>query len=250
MNAEQPAAPDGRTRREWPRVSRRSLDMHARDPMDTDRYPAPSPSGRASGLAARPRWGFKTSFLFAVAAASLICGLVLTLVKDSLWVKLEVILAALSGAAFLFFFVVLYRGVRFDEQQGYVLGWLHPRTILDQAPAIDSGFGFTEAGASEGIAGLLLGLLLDIIASIVLAFAIALLIWLGVKVLITAVAAVFLPLYYLFRRSIRYLVVRGRSCRGQVGRSLAWAAGYTAVNFAWLFAILALGRFFAARSQS
>jgi hypothetical protein len=195
----------------------------------------------------RPRWGLKTSFLAGLATAALVTGVVVLFVKDSVWARIEMILAFLALVAFLFFFVVLYRGVRFDPQRGYVLGWVHPRTVLDYTPAPD-GLGCTEAGASEGVAGFLLGLLLDIVASLVLATLIAVLLWLGVNLLVTAVAVVFLPLYYLFRRSARYLVVRGRRCRGDALRSLMWAAAYAAANLAWLYVILALARFFAIRA--
>lgn len=95
-----------------------------------------------------------------------------------------------------------------------------------------------------------MGLLLDIVVSLGFVFVIAGVIWLGANVLIAATAAICLPLYYLFRRSIRYVVVRGRSCRGHVGPSLLWAATYTLGNVAWLYAILTLARFLALRGQS
>ncbi len=218
-----------------------------RSVMVQDRYSPPSIPGRAGGFGTRPRWGLKTSFLFAMAVGALVCSLVALLVRGSVWIELELMLSVLAAIAFLFFFLVLYRGVRFDPQQGYVLGWVHPRRILSDAPVGDAFGVFTEAGAHEGLVGFLLGLVLDLVLSIVLVFAITLLIWLGVNALIAAVAIVFVPLYYLFRRSLRYLVVRGRSCRGKVLQSSAWAAAYTIVNFGWLYGMLVLGQFLASQ---
>ena len=45
---------------------------------------------------------------------------------------------------------------------------------------------------------------------------------------------------YLFRRSVRYIVVRGRQCRGDLWRSANWAAFYTLINAAWLYVLLGI----------
>lgn len=186
----------------------------------------------------QPRWNTHTTLLFALASVGLISMLVLLLVKGSIWEELQFLIAALSAFIFAFLFVLLYHGARFDKDQRWTFGWVHPRSLAEHIPSVDSGGVFSEAGAHQGIAGFLIGLLLDIVVSLALIAAIVILLWLGINLALVAVAVIWIPLIYLFRRSVRYLVTRGRTCRGRVGRAAAWAAFYTLLNAAWLYAIL------------
>jgi hypothetical protein len=95
-----------------------------------------------------------------------------------------------------------------------------------------------------GPVGCLIGLLLDLIATILLSFGIAVLFWLGVNLVVGAVTAVFIPLYFLFSRSLRFIVTQGRHCRGNLGRSFVYALSAAAVCATWFFLTLNLARFF------
>lgn len=187
-----------------------------------------------------PRWNTHTTLLFALASMGLISGLVLLLGKRSIWDELQFLIAALSAFIFLFLFVLLYRGARFDRDRRWTFGWVHPRSLAENIPSVDSLGMFSEAGAHQGIAGFLIGLVLDILVSLALLAAIVILLWLGINLLLVAVAVIWIPLIYLFRRSVRYVVTRGRTCRGRVGRAAGWAALYTVMNAAWLYIILAI----------
>ena len=180
--------------------------------------------------------------LFALGSAVLLTTLVFGLVKQSIWEELEILIAGLSVCLFAFLFVLLYRGVRFDRNHHWSFGWVHPRSLAENIPLVDSLGHFTEAGAQQGIAGFLIGLLLDLVVSLVLILAIIVLLWLGINLVLTAVGAIWLTLIYLFRRSVRYIVARGRPCRGHVRRAAGWAALYTVMNAGWLYIILAIGR--------
>ena len=188
-----------------------------------------------------PRWSTHTTLLFALGSAAVISVLVLFLVKRSIWQELQLLVAALSAFIFAFLFFLLYRGARFDREQRWTFGWVHPRSLVEHVSSVDSLGLFSGAGGQQGIAGFLIGLLLDILVSLVLVAAIVLLLWLGINLALVAVAVIWVPLIYLFRRSVRYIVTRGRTCRGRVWRAAGWAALYTVLNAAWLYLILAIG---------
>jgi len=85
--------------------------------------------------------------------------------------------------------------------------------------------------------GIVVGFLLDIFASLVLVAIISALIWLGTNAAIVVILAVFLPLFYFYRRSLRYVVARGRKCRGKCGKSALYAIGATIMYSIWFYAI-------------
>jgi hypothetical protein len=68
-----------------------------------------------------------------------------------------------------------------------------------------------------------------------------LILWLGLNIIVTGTMILLLPLFLLFRRSLRLAVARGRTCRGNVAKSLKYAAGATVANMAWLYLIIYAG---------
>jgi hypothetical protein len=62
--------------------------------------------------------------------------------------------------------------------------------------------------------------------------------WLTFSFVVTAILVVAIPLFFLFRRSIRYIVANGRLCRGNLGRSVVFALRATLTNIVWFYAIL------------
>jgi hypothetical protein len=198
----------------------------------------------------RERWSIRTTFIFALVSVGIVSGLILLLARRSIWVELELVLGTLSVLIFMFFFTLLYRGVRFDPNETFTFGWVHPRRFIDHASSADTFGTFTQAGANQGIGGFILGLLLDIVVSLVLVFAIVVLVWLGVNLVIAAIALIWVPLFYLFRRSVRYVVARGRTCRGHIGRAARWALAYTLINVITLYAILVVTRYLVESQKS
>jgi hypothetical protein len=192
-------------------------------------------------LSRRPRWSLKTSFLAALGILSLTIPLILLTVDNSIWTRLELIATIVSFFIFAFLFLVLYQGVRFDKNERYELQWVkRPEGFLDSISEMQFG---TFSHSADDLAGFLIGIILDVIITIMLGIVIALLFWLGINLIVGAITAVTIPLYFLFRRSIRYIVVRGRMCRGQIGKSLWYALRYTVINTIWFYMILFIGQY-------
>ncbi|MHC4798223.1 MAG: hypothetical protein ACYTF1_16440, partial [Planctomycetota bacterium] len=97
---------------------------------------------------------------------------------------------------------------------------------------------FTEAGAEGGPLGIIVGIILDLILSIILIFLLAFILWLGVNLLVAAAALVFIPLFFLFRRSLRSITARSRRCRGDLGKSIIMAVYYTVIATVWFYIVL------------
>lgn len=106
---------------------------------------------------------------------------------------------------------------------------------------VDTYGAFATAGAEAGPLGCIAGLLLDLVVSFSLVIAIAFLLWLGMNVITTGVLILFLPVYILFRRSLRAAIVKGRTCHGQVMKSLGYAAWTTFISMSWLYVVIYLG---------
>jgi hypothetical protein len=195
-----------------------------------------------SGLfLARPKWSLKSSFFAALGILSIVTIVVLLILKESVWTELEVITLILAGIIFLFLTHVLYYGVRFDTRERVSIDW--PKRIPDDlinvsdyVPGDTFGF-FTQIGAEEGIAGIIIGFILDLFVTIILAFIIAALIWLGYNIFIIAIGSISLPLFYFYRRALRGIVVRGRKCRGNLGRSAIHALASSTGYAIWFYLI-------------
>jgi len=193
---------------------------------------------RSYSRSRRPKWSIRSSFLTGVGLVAVITALVLLTVRRSIWQELEIVTAILSLLMFAYLWIVLYLGVRFDKAEGFSIDWPqgHPKDVLDFTPTDFGGF-FTEAGAEAGVLGLVLGFLLDILVSLLLAALICVVIWLGLNAVIAVVVAVFLPVFYFYRRSLRYLVARGRTCRGRWVKSALYACGATLIYTVWFYLI-------------
>lgn len=193
----------------------------------------------------RPKWSLKTSFAGATGILLLVVLLVF-LVETSIWHLLELMIGVLAFLVFVFLWAVLYQGVRYDKRERFHFQWVrtdHLGEFVDSVGhGVDTQGVFTSAGAEEGPLGCLFGLILDIVFSFLLVFLVAALLWVGVNVVIASVAAVAFPLFFIFSRSLRFVVARGRSCRGSLKRSLIYAATYAFLSIVWLYAILLLGR--------
>lgn len=116
---------------------------------------------------------------------------------------------------------------------------------MDAASQFNTGGTFTEGGAEAGPLGIIIGFLLDLLVSAVIAFVIAVILWLSFNLVVTGVVFISIPLFFLFRRSIRYIVAKGRTCHGNVGKSFLFALRATVTNTVWLYAILATAHYMA-----
>jgi hypothetical protein len=192
----------------------------------------------------RPRWSVKTSFFAGLTILVAVAVLILLLVRKSIWTELELVTLAVSLLMFGYLSAVLYLGVRFDARERLVIDWPrgHPTELFDAASSgtVDTGGLFTELGSEVGILGIVVGFVLDVVVSIALVFLISLLLWLGVNGVLAVVAAVCIPLFYFFRRSLRLIVARGRRCQRRWGRSMARALASTLAYTVWFYTLFFL----------
>lgn len=194
----------------------------------------------------RPRWSLRTNFWGAIVVTLLVSFLTLFVLKKSLWVELEILIGTLSLFLFAYFFWLLYHGVRFDKNESYLIAWRSSlEGWLDRTAGVDTGGAFTEGGAEGGPLGLVVGFLLDVLFSLLLSLLLAVVLWLGLNVLVTTVVILGTPLFFLFRRSVRYVVTKGRSCRGDSSRAFWFALRATLFSTLWLYAIV-LGAYYIA----
>jgi hypothetical protein len=195
----------------------------------------------------RPKWSLITSFWAAIAIILLVSVIAFFFLKKTIWVELEIVLGIVSLCMFGFLFVVLYCGVAFDRNQTFAFSWKggEIKDWIDWASGVDTGGTFTASGSEAGPLGFLIGLLLDLVVSVVLVFLVALILWLGIGAMFTAIAAISVPLFFLFRRSIRFVVAKGRFCRGLIGKSVLFAFKATVTNTLWLYAIVVAGHYIA-----
>ncbi len=178
----------------------------------------------------RPRWSLKTSFYGAIATAIVSLGLVHGVARGNLWQELEWVAGGAVLALFAFFAFALHRGVRALPRERMTVAWLHLETFTSHA-----GTGVDPSPLFEG--GIIAGLL-GLVLSIVLAVVVLLLSWLGVNLAIATFAAVFLPLFAFFRRSVRTVLAKGRRCRGDLRASLRHAATSALLYGAWFYLLL------------
>ena len=189
----------------------------------------------------RPKWSARSSFLTGVGLIALITPLVLLTVHRSIWEELEIVTGALAVVIFGYLSVVLYHGVRFDRADGFSIDWpiSSPGDIVngvDFVPIGETGV-LAEVGAELGPIGAVIGFILDLFVWMLLAFVVALVIWVGLNVAAALVVAVVVPVFYFYRRSLRFVVVRGRTCRGSWPKSALYAAGMTLAFTVWFYLI-------------
>jgi len=77
---------------------------------------------------------------------------------------------------------------------------------------------------------LVVGFLLDVLVSILLTVLLVVVLWLGMNVLVMVVVILGTPLFFLFRRSVRYVVAQGRFCHTDLSRAVWFAVRATLFN--------------------
>src|SRR3989339_425992 len=194
----------------------------------------------------RPKWSLKSSFLTALGLIAVITPLVMLTVKKSIWVELEIVTGILTVLMFVYMSVILHQGVRFDKKERFAIDWHKGQkpTISDafditsRLSPVDLDFPFTQAGAEEGIVGAIIGVILDVVISFLLIAIICFVVWFGANFLLEGIFIVTLPLFYFHRRSLRYLVAKGRACKGNWAKSLIHAFTSSVLYTAWFYLIV------------
>lgn len=186
----------------------------------------------------RPRWSLKTVFFGGLVIAGFSLLLVHGLGRGDLWREMEWVAGGAAVALLPFFAVALYRGVRWLPRERVTLAWRAWPAGARVGQHASLEFAFTPH--ADGLGSLVVCLLLDLFLSVVLAFLVVTLWWLGVNLALATFAAVFVPLFALFRRSVRTVLARGRACHGDLPRSLGHGLLWAAVYGGWFYGVLAL----------
>ena len=195
-------------------------------------------------IAARPKWSLRSSFHAALGIAIVVSLVGIVVLRQSIWAELEIITGILALCMFAFLTTVLYLGDRFDKRERYSIDLPKgsPGDWVDATcytPGETSGI-FTEAGAEAGLLGLIIGFIVDVLVTIVLVYIIAAILWAGLNLLLGAVACFSIPLFYFYRRVLRGIVAKGRSCRAHRARSVLYSLRSTTGYALWLYAIIFL----------
>jgi hypothetical protein len=73
----------------------------------------------------------------------------------------------------------------------------------------------------------------------VFAFVFSFLIWLGMNGVVLAITLLTMPLFYIFRSSVRFVLRNSPACCGDFLKSGCVAAGFAVFKSCWFFAIVA-----------
>jgi hypothetical protein len=192
----------------------------------------------------KPRWSIQTHFWAALCIVLLTSTIVIFVMKRALWVELEAVVGFVSILHLIYMYLLVFKGVRVNKNESFSIDWKPfklENSGIEHLWAVDTGGAFTTAFAEAGPIGCLAGIVLDVVVSIFLVVIIAFLLWLGMNVITSGILILSLPIFILFKHSLRVAIARGRTCRGQMGKSLAYAAWSTLVNITWLYAVIYLG---------
>lgn len=184
-----------------------------------------------------PIWSVRSVVAVGLVGFALTAGLVLLMGPGRLITRLEVTLAVVAGALFLFLSVGLHSGARVRKRED-VAGELKTVGMPESVGETDVGSWFDiGAGADDlGCAGVILWLLALLLVPVVMVFLFVVVANVGL-VLFFLVA---LTTGWLFQRALRQVFARSRRCRSDLAASLLYAGWYTLLYTGWLFAVLVL----------
>lgn len=201
---------------------------------------------RIKHLIKKTRWSIQSHFWAALCIILLISAIVIFVMKKALWVELEVLICLVSVLHFIYMYLLVFKGVRVNKNETFCIDWKPfklENSGIKHLWAVDTGGVFTTALAEAGPAGCLAGILLDVIVSIFLVVIIAFLLWLGMNVITSGIMILSLPIFILFKHSLRVAIAKGRTCHGNVSKSLSYAGWSTILNMTWLYAVIYLGHY-------
>ena len=204
------------------------------DMKDLDQHDG---SDQGSGGEPRPRWSLAANFMAAIVIVALSTTVVMVVLRKPVWVELEMAVVIVGFAMFGFFSWVLYHGVTFspDETLTVTLRRFDRKVFADAAtdPTVflDLGAGgFAEGGPLGCLAGLLLSVLVCLGAAVF--------VWFFSNFFFAGITILALPLFCIFRWSVFFILRHSGECRGRIGQSLKYGAGYAFVKAGTLYLII------------
>lgn len=188
----------------------------------------------------RPKWSLTTHFWAAIFIIAIASACVFLISRRNIWIELEIIVGVLSIISLLYFYFILYFGVRFNKNDRYIPDWKE-LALTPWREFSGNNTGESSTGTEAWPVYCLFDSLLSLAPSFALTLLVAILFWLGAYITIIGIPILFFPLYFLFARSLRFIVAKGRSCHKTFGRSLKYALGATVVSMTWLYLIIFTG---------
>ena len=192
------------------------------------------------------RWSLLPLMVLAALSAATISTLIIVYGQKPFITELQLSLAGIAGVLFLMISIGLFQGIRVK-----VVKLPQPKSTdskisdhVDGEDVVDAvGVGADAAssladGADEGcVVAFLLGILVFVALFLVM------ILWES-GILIALAGAV----YWIFCRAMRQVFLKSPRCKGNLGRSIAFALLYTALYTGWLFALLEAVRRFSLKA--
>lgn len=144
----------------------------------------------------------------------------------------------LTGIFLVFITTGLYRGWKLKDTLGNIWKQVYKIKFPEGIPNLE-GAEFIEAG--EGIEGCLLSIVLWIVIGVLG----AVIFWLVGAFSWGTVLGLAAMAYWVFFRALRLIFRNSRYCKGDIGKSLQIAFGYTLLYFGWLYVVIMAGHYFA-----
>lgn len=189
-----------------------------------------------------PQWSLKSVFRVFVSIVLISTITVLSLSHKDLWIECEIVVSIVGLLLFFFYFWVLYRGVRFNDDGQLEFKMFKFDECWGVASLVD-GLGLMEgAHCPASFLGLLLFqfILLPIFA-VVFSF----LVGLGLNGVVFSITLLAMPLFYIFRSSVNFVLRNSPKCRGDALKSCCVAAGFALFKSCWFFGVVAGTHFLA-----
>jgi len=177
---------------------------------------------RFSRRQARPRWSLKESFWAMLVISAFDFLLVCGILERPLWQEIEIASALIGLFVGTSLTMLLYVGVRLDNDHGWTYGssknrWKAAVELTQNGSGMDlPDFG----GLGDDPISALIAIVLGIIALIFIAIAAAGFLWLGFEVVYAALWLVFGALFWMYHYSLRWIVASHRKAEGRWGLAL------------------------------
>jgi hypothetical protein len=183
----------------------------------------------------RPKWSLRAAFWVFVWIVLLSTAGVLLLSHKDLWLELEMVVSIVALALFLFYWWVLYHAVHFYDDDQLTLSFIQGDVADPGWP--DGGFGLAS-GADDPI-GCIIAILLEVVLYLLVAFVLSFLVWIGINGLLLCVTLIAMPVFFIFRSSVRFVLRNAPACHRNLLKSAGLAAGFALLKTCWFFAVIA-----------
>jgi len=182
-------------------------------------------------------WNGRTIAIISAAVIIVTAALVFLTNKRSIYDELEITVAIIAFALFIFLTYGLYNGAT-------IVG----KPIFPKLKQIDtSGMDFTGDLTGIELGEGIFGIIGTILLWIVLAIVIVLLLSFILTVLWSAILIFAFVLYFLFFRALRIVFLKSKICKGDLGMSLKYSFLYSILYTGWIFGITMLTKYFSTK---